>query len=53
MGGQPRWPGLGLLEYEAVRKQDHNLAMAALLLIAVVTLAGSFLADLAHAAFQG
>lgn len=43
------WPGLGQLEYNAVREQDHNVAMAALMLIAAVTLLGSLLADLAHA----
>jgi len=46
------WPGLGQLEYEAIRKQDYNLAMATLLLIAVATLLGSLLADVAHAALD-
>lgn len=46
------WPGLGQLEYNALREQDHNVAMAALLLIAAATLAGSLLADLAHAALD-
>lgn len=46
------WPGLGQLEYNAIREQDHNVAMAALLLIAAATLAGSFLADLAQAALD-
>jgi len=46
------WPGLGQLEYDAIRKQDYNLAMATLLLIAVVTLLGSLLADVAHAALD-
>ena len=44
------WPGLGLLEYNAVREADANVSMAALLLIAGVTLLGSLLADLLHAA---
>jgi peptide/nickel transport system permease protein len=43
------WPGLGQLEYNAVREQDHSVAMAALLLVAAATLFGSLLADLAHA----
>jgi peptide/nickel transport system permease protein len=43
------WPGLGQLEYNAIRQQDHNVALAALLLIAAVTLLGSLLADLLHA----
>lgn len=46
------WPGLGRLEYDAVREQDYNVAMAALLLIAAATLAGSFLADVTHAALD-
>src|SRR5262249_44072843 len=44
------WPGLGQLEYHAVREADYHVAMAALLLIAAVTLLGSLLADLVHAA---
>ncbi len=46
------WPGLGQLEYNAIREQDHNVAMAALMLIASATLLGSLLADLAHAAID-
>jgi peptide/nickel transport system permease protein len=46
------WPGLGQLEYNAVRDQDYNVAMAALLLIAIATLLGSFLADVVHAALD-
>jgi peptide/nickel transport system permease protein len=46
------WPGLGQLEYNAIREGDHYVAMAALLLIAAVTLLGSLLADLAHAAID-
>jgi peptide/nickel transport system permease protein len=44
------WPGLGQLEYTAIRTGDNQVAMAALLLIATVTLLGSLLADLVHAA---
>jgi peptide/nickel transport system permease protein len=43
------WPGLGQLEYNAIRESDHAVAMATLLLIAAVTLLGSLLADLVHA----
>lgn len=43
------WPGLGQLEYEAIRRQDHHVAMATLLLVAAFTLVGSIVADLAHA----
>jgi peptide/nickel transport system permease protein len=46
------WPGIGQLEYNAIREQDHNVAMAALLVIAAVALAGSLLVDLAHAALD-
>lgn len=43
------WPGLGLLEYSAIRDQDYNVAMSALLLIAAITLLGSLLADFLNA----
>jgi peptide/nickel transport system permease protein len=46
------WPGLGQLEYNAIREADHHVAMATLLLIAAVTLLGSLLADLLHAALD-
>lgn len=46
------WPGIGQLEYNAIRDQDHNVAMAALLLIAACTLLGSFIADVIHAALD-
>jgi peptide/nickel transport system permease protein len=46
------WPGLGQLEYHAIREQDHQVAMATLLMIATVTLAGSLGADLLHAAID-
>lgn len=46
------WPGLGQLECAAIRDGDYNVAMAALLVIAVVTLLGSLLADFVHAALD-
>jgi peptide/nickel transport system permease protein len=46
------WPGLGQLEYNAIRETDYPVALAALLLIAAVTLAGSLLADVIHATFD-
>lgn len=46
------WPGLGQLEYNAIREQDHNVATAALLLIAAATVLGSLAADLIHAALD-
>src|SRR5207253_7883647 len=35
------WPGLGQLEYNAVREQDYDVALAALMVIAAATLFGS------------
>jgi peptide/nickel transport system permease protein len=46
------WPGLGQLEYNAIREADYAVAMATLLVIAVVTLLGSLLADVVHAAMD-
>jgi peptide/nickel transport system permease protein len=46
------WPGLGQLEYNAIREGDHPVAMAALLLIAAITLLGSLAADIAQAALD-
>ncbi len=43
------WPGLGQLEYTAIREGDYQVAMAAFMIIAVVTLLGSLLADVIHA----
>jgi peptide/nickel transport system permease protein len=43
------WPGMGKLIYDAVLGNDFNLALAALLLATVATLAANLLADLAHA----
>jgi peptide/nickel transport system permease protein len=42
------YPGMGRLIYDAVMGNDYNLALAALLLAAVVTMAGNLLADLAY-----
>lgn len=41
-------PGLGLLFYEAIMARDYPLVMGALVLGAVLTLAGNMLADLAY-----
>jgi peptide/nickel transport system permease protein len=46
------WPGLGQLEYNAIRENDYAVAMATLLLIAAVTLLGSLLADVIHGALD-
>jgi peptide/nickel transport system permease protein len=46
------WPGLGQLEYNAIRENDYAVAMATLLLIAAVTLVGSLLADVIHGALD-
>lgn len=43
------WPGMGRLVYDAIMGNDFNLALAALLLAAGVTLLASLLADLAYA----
>ena len=42
------YPGMGRLIYDAVMGNDYNLALAALLLAAVVTMLGNLLADLAY-----
>jgi peptide/nickel transport system permease protein len=42
------YPGMGRLIYDAVMGNDYNLALAALLLAAVVTMVGNLLADLAY-----
>ncbi len=42
------WPGMGKLIYDAILGNDFNLALVALLLATLVTLAGSLLADLAY-----
>jgi peptide/nickel transport system permease protein len=46
------WPGIGQLEYNAIRAQDANLAMAALLVIATAALLASVAVDLVHAALD-
>ncbi|EIM72637.1 ABC transporter [Nitratireductor aquibiodomus RA22] len=42
------WPGLGLLMVEAVGRSDYPVVQAAFLLIAVLTVAGTLLADLLY-----
>jgi peptide/nickel transport system permease protein len=42
------WPGLGLLMVEAVASADYPVAQAAFLLIAVLTVLGTFVADLLY-----
>ncbi|MGI9304066.1 MAG: ABC transporter permease [Gammaproteobacteria bacterium] len=43
------WPGMGRLIYDSIMGNDFNLALVALLLATLVTLAGNLLADLAYA----
>ncbi len=43
------WPGMGLLLFQAVLGHDHNVAMAVLLLLALMTIFFNLLADLAYA----
>lgn len=42
------WPGLGLLMVEAIGRADYPVAQAAFLLIAVLTVFGTFIADLLY-----
>ena len=42
------WPGLGLLMVEAVGRSDYPVMQAAFLLIAVLTVLGTFVADLLY-----
>lgn len=42
------WPGLGLLMVEAVGQADYPVVQAAFLLIAVLTVLGTFMADLLY-----
>ena len=42
------WPGMGRLIYDAIMGNDFNLALVALLLATLLTLAGNFLADIAY-----
>ena len=46
------WPGMGKLIYDAILGNDYNLALLALMLTAVVTLAANLLADLAQMAID-
>ncbi|MEO1368056.1 MAG: ABC transporter permease [Acidobacteriota bacterium] len=43
------WPGLGTAVYTAILQRDYPVVLAATALSGVLVLAGSFLADLAHA----
>lgn len=43
------WPGMGRLLYDAIISKDTNLAMACLLLLGLLTMLGSLLADIAYA----
>ncbi|MGO4834335.1 ABC transporter permease subunit, partial [Rhizobiaceae sp. 2RAB30] len=42
------WPGLGLLMVEGITQSDYPLVQATFLLIAVLTVLGTFLADLLY-----
>ena len=42
------WPGMGRLIFDAIMGNDFNLALVALLLATLLTLAGNFLADVAY-----
>jgi len=42
------WPGLGLLMIDAISRADYPVAQAAFLLIAVLTVFGTFIADLLY-----
>lgn len=42
------WPGLGLLMVDAVNRSDYPVVQAAFLLIAVLTVFGTFIADLLY-----
>ncbi|TQF79257.1 ABC transporter permease [Elioraea sp. Yellowstone] len=46
------WPGMGKLIYDAILGNDYNLALLALMLTAIVTLAANLLADLAQLAID-
>lgn len=46
------WPGMGKLIYDAILGNDYNLALLALMLTAIVTLAANLLADLAQMAID-
>lgn len=42
------WPGLGLLMIEAITQSDYPLVQGAFLLIAILTVLGTFIADLLY-----
>jgi peptide/nickel transport system permease protein len=42
-------PGVGRLFYEAVMMRDYNLIMAEVVLVAVLTMVGNLIADIAYA----
>lgn len=46
------WPGMGKLIYDAILGNDYNLALLALMLTAIVTLAANLAADLAQIAID-
>jgi peptide/nickel transport system permease protein len=43
------WPGIGRLSYEAVNNRDYPLVMGILLVMAAITLAANFIADVCYA----
>lgn len=46
------WPGIGRLSFEAVQHRDYPLIMGILLVMALITLASNFLADVSYAAID-
>ena len=42
------WPGLGLMMIEAVQRSDYPVVQASFFLIAVLTILGTFVADLLY-----
>lgn len=46
------WPGMGKLIYDAVMGNDYNVALAALLLAAAVTMIGNLAADIGYVALD-
>ena len=46
------WPGMGKLIYDSIMGNDLNVALVALLLATLTTLAGNLLADIAYAALD-
>lgn len=43
------WPGIGRLNFEAVQNRDYALIMGIVMMLAMVTLAANFLADILYA----